>query len=102
MAQARGVDDSSHLKAIQAGILPASAFWEDLQKKLVYTLAEFTRRAQRAVNLEEAKLLLRNPDAASASASKKPGPSSGQKIQENFKRKNEHSQGDENKKKKKG
>ena len=41
-----------------------------------------------------------NPDAASALASKKPEPSSGQKSQEGFKRKNDHSQGDGNKKKK--
>lgn len=86
--------------AIRAGILPASAFWEDLQKKQVYTLTEFNRRAQCAVNLEEAKLSLSNLETASTSASKKPDPSLGQKSQEDFKRKNEHSQGDGNKKKK--
>ena len=66
----------------------------------MYTLTEFTRQAQCAVNLEEAKLLLSNPDAASASASKNSGPSSGHKSQEGSKRKNENSQGDGNKKKK--
>ena len=57
-ARAWGVDDSSHLLAIRAGILPSSPFWDDLQRNSVYTLAEFTKRAQRAVNLEEARLLL--------------------------------------------
>lgn len=53
-----------------------------------------------AINLEEAKLLLSNPDAAIALASTKPDPSSGKKSQESFNRKNEHSKGDGNKKKK--
>ena len=92
-ARARGVDDSSHLMAIRAGILPASAFWEDLQRKLIYTLAEFNRRAQRAMNLEEAELLLINPDVASASSSKNPGPSSGYQSQKGSKRKNKNFQG---------
>lgn len=100
VAEARGVDDNSHLMAIHARILPASTFWEDLQKKRVYNLTEFTRRAQSAVNLEEAKLLLRNTDAASASVYKNPSPSSGHQSQEGFKRKNENSQGYMNKKKK--
>ena len=77
VARARGVDDSSHLMAIRTGILPASPFWDNLQRKLVYTLAEFTKRAQRAVNLEEARLLLNNPDA-STSAAKNPNANSGQ------------------------
>ena len=71
-----------------------------MEKKPVYNYTEFNRQAQRALSLEEAKLMLRNPDATSALASKKPDPSSGQKSQEGFKRKNDHSQGDENKKKK--
>lgn len=73
--------------AIRAGILSASPFWEDLQKKLVYDLAEFNRRAQYVVSLEESKLQLSNPDAASASEPKKPDSSSGQKNQEGSKRK---------------
>ena len=66
----------------------------------MYDLAEFNRRAQRAVSLEEAKLMLSNPDAASASASKKPDSGSVQKSQEGSKRKNDNSQGDGGKKKK--
>ena len=68
--------------AIRAGILPAIPFWEDLQKQPVYDLTEFNRRAQCAVSLEEAKILLNNPDVASASAPKKPDSGSGQKSQE--------------------
>ena len=86
--------------AIWAGIFPTSAFWEDLQKKSVYTLTEFNRRAQRTVNLEKAKLSLSSLEAASTSTSKKPDPSSGQKSQEGFKMKNKHFKGDKNKKKK--
>lgn len=48
-ARARDVDDSSYLMAIRVGILTTSVFWEDLQRKPVYTLTEFTRRAQHAV-----------------------------------------------------
>lgn len=44
--------------------------------------------------------MLSNPDASLASASKKPDSSSGHKSHEGFKRKNDHSQGDGNKKKK--
>ena len=86
--------------AIRAGILPASVFSKDLQKKPVYTLIEFNRRAQRAVNLEEAKLLLSNPDVATTSAPKNLGPSSGHQNKEGSKRKQEYSHGDGNKKKK--
>ena len=53
----------------------------------MYDLAEFNRRAQSAVSLEEAKLMLNNPDAASALASKKLDTSSGQKSREGSKRK---------------
>ena len=42
-AQARGVDDGSHLMAIRAGILPRSILWKELQMKPVDTLAEFNR-----------------------------------------------------------
>lgn len=85
------MDDSSHLMAIQAGILPASPFRDDLKRKLVYTLAVFTKRAQHAVNLEEARLLLNNPDA-STSTTKNPSMSSGQQQQgqEGSKRKNDN------------
>ena len=69
------MDDNSHLMAIRAGVLPATPFWDELQRKIVYTLAEFIRRAQRAVNLEETKQLLENPDA-STSAAKNPNSSS--------------------------
>lgn len=41
--RARGVDDSSHLMALRARVLSGSAFWEDLQRKHVYTLEEFTK-----------------------------------------------------------
>ena len=44
-AQARGVDDGSHLMAVRAGILPRSILWKELQMKPVDTLAEFNRRA---------------------------------------------------------
>ena len=98
-AQARGVDDGSHLMEIRAGILPASPLWKDLQRKPVYSLGEFNRRAQQAVRVEEAELLLNNPDAASTSASKKPDSNLGQKSQENSKRKSDNSQGDGSKKK---
>ena len=70
-AQARGVDDGSHLMAIRAGILPRSLLWKELQKKPVHNLAEFNRRALQAVGLEEAKRALDNPDTTIASASKK-------------------------------
>ncbi|XP_062103648.1 uncharacterized protein LOC133814741 [Humulus lupulus] len=53
---ARDVDDSNHLMAIRAGILPESAFWDDLQQKSVRTIMEFTLRAQRFINVEEAML----------------------------------------------
>lgn len=58
-ARSRGVDDSSHLMAIRVGVLSGSAFWEDLQRKPVYTLKELIRRAQHHINVEEAKLLLK-------------------------------------------
>ena len=77
VVRARGVDDISHLMAIRAGILTGSQFWEDLQRKLVYNLAEFAKCAQRCVNLEEARSQL-SPDAA-ASKRKNPDHSLGQK-----------------------
>lgn len=86
--------------AIRAGILPASPLWEELQKKPLYDLAKFNRRALRSVSLEEARLKLSNPGVASASASKKDDSGQVQKNQEGSKRKNDNSQGDGNKKKK--
>ena len=59
-AQARGVDDGSHLMAIRAGILPRSLLWKELQKKPVLSLAEFNRRALQVVGLEEAERALDN------------------------------------------
>ena len=82
--------------AIQVGILFESLFWESLQRKPVYTLIEFTRRAQRHVNVEEAKLQL-NPDT---SKMKNPDYGLGSKSQDGGKRKNDDSQGDGNKKNK--
>lgn len=80
VARARGMDDSSHFMAIRASILLASLFKKYLQRNLVYTLTEFIKRAQCAVNLEEARLLLNNPDA-STSAEKNPNVCSGQQQQ---------------------
>ena len=74
------MDDISHLMAIRAGIFPASPSWDDLLRKLVYTLAMFTKRAQRAVNLEEARLLVNNLDASTLAA-KNPNASSRQQQQ---------------------
>ena len=89
--------------AIQVGILLASPFWDDLQRKPVYTLAEFTKQAQHDVNLEEASLLLNNPDASTSTA-KNPNMSSGQQQQgqEGSNRKNDNPQVEGNKKEKRG
>ena len=57
-------------------------------------------RALQAVGLEEAERALDNPDITTALASKKNDSGSGQKGQENSKRKNDSSQGDGGKKKK--
>ena len=99
-AQARGIDDGSHLMAIRAGILLRSLLWKELQKKPVHSLAEFNRRALQVVGLEEAERALDNPDTAAASTSKKNDSSSRQKGQDNSKRKNDSSHGDGGKKKK--
>lgn len=95
------MDDNSHLMAIRAAILPASPFWDDLQRKPIDTLAEIMKRAQRVVNLEEARLLLYNLDA-STSAAKNLNTNSGQQQRgkDGFKRKNDNSQGEGNKNKK--
>ena len=85
-AQARGVDDGSHLMAIRAGILLRSLHWKELQKKPVHSLAEFNRQALQAVGLEEAERALDNPDTTTASTSKKNDSGSGQKGQDNSKR----------------
>lgn len=79
-AQAQVVDDSSHLMAIRAGKLPGSPFWDNLQRKPGYSLAEFTKRAQHAVNFEEERLLFKNTDALISTA-KNPSASSGQQQQ---------------------
>ncbi|XP_062093927.1 uncharacterized protein LOC133799959 [Humulus lupulus] len=58
-AQARNVDDNEHLMAVRAGVLPRSPLWDDMQRKHVRTITEFTTRAQRFVNVEEARLALK-------------------------------------------
>ena len=87
VARARDVDDSGHLMAVRAGVMPGSPLWEDMQRKPVRSLTEFNRRAQRFVNVEEARSALNmtsqpittttNTNSASTSAdpmtSKPPG-----------------------------
>ena len=86
--------------AIRAGILPRSLLWKELQRKPVHSLAEFNRRALQVVGLEEAERALDNPDTAATSTAKKNDSGSGQKGQDNSKRKNGSSHGDGGKKKK--
>ena len=59
VARARDVDDSGHLMDIHAGVLPGSALWDDMQGKPVRSITEFNRRAQRFVNVEEARSTLK-------------------------------------------
>ena len=58
VARARNADDSGHFMAVQAGVMPGSALWDDMQRKLVRSITEFNRRAQRFVNVEEARSTL--------------------------------------------
>ncbi|XP_062092949.1 uncharacterized protein LOC133798592 [Humulus lupulus] len=58
VAQARDVDDSGHLMAVRAGVMPGSPLWEDMQRKPVRSLTKFNRQAQRFVNVEEARSAL--------------------------------------------
>ena len=44
--------------AVQAGVMPGSALWDDMQRKPVRSLTEFNKRAQRFVNVEEARSTL--------------------------------------------
>ena len=44
--------------AIQAGVLPGSKLWDDMQGKPVRSITEFNKRAQRFVNVEEARSTL--------------------------------------------
>ena len=45
VARARDVDDSGHLMAVRAGVMPGSALWDDMQGKPVRSITEFNRRA---------------------------------------------------------
>ena len=45
--------------AIQAGVLPGSKLWDDMQGKPVRSITEFNKRAQRVVNVEEARSTLK-------------------------------------------
>ncbi|XP_062114531.1 uncharacterized protein LOC133825633 [Humulus lupulus] len=45
--------------AVRAGVLPGSPLWDDMQRKPVGTISEFTTRAKRFVIIEEARLALK-------------------------------------------
>lgn len=82
--------------AIRAGVLSGSAFWEDLQRKHVYTLEEFTRHVQRHINVEQEKLLLQ-PDKSMKNTDSGSRP---KQSHDGGKRKNDDSHEDGGKKKK--
>ncbi|XP_062112954.1 uncharacterized protein LOC133824104 [Humulus lupulus] len=58
-AQAHNVDDSGHLIVVRAGVQPRRPLWDDMQRKPVRKIVEFTTRAQRLVNVNEARIALK-------------------------------------------
>ncbi|XP_062085433.1 uncharacterized protein LOC133791529 [Humulus lupulus] len=59
VARARNVDDNDHIMVVRDGVLPGIPLWDDMQRKPMRSIAKFNTRAQRFVNVEEARLALK-------------------------------------------
>ncbi|XP_060958922.1 uncharacterized protein LOC133030310 [Cannabis sativa] len=55
-AKVKNVDDSGRLMALGAGITHGSLLWDSLQGRGAPTIDEFMKRAQKYINIEEARL----------------------------------------------
>ncbi|XP_030502497.2 uncharacterized protein LOC115717655 [Cannabis sativa] len=69
-AKEKNIDDSGRLMALGAGITHGSLLWDSLQGRGAPTIDEFIKRAQKYINIEEARLAnnLPLPSAQLASA----------------------------------